>query len=386
MPVNSVSQAGLDFIRIFEGAYLSSDVVNKLEKEVSELITAPVNQNQFDALFSFASNMGLDTFSNSKLLKRINDLEDPSDVAAEELHKWNKEGSKVFQGLSRRRSAELELFCHKPPEFKWGWASITSKCHTYLKKRPVPIDQLNSEEQAKVYSNRLIRRCRIIERTDGHTYLELGFGLGEWWVLDKHWEGLRTEVNIYPYVLEGDLMHLRDFPYMHRPEEESEGWGISQCCAIAMCLKYFDAPAINCINDYINVVNKYGRLNHRASHIKAMREFGFCATFNHVTAPEDIKDNLKQGLPVVGVIAGRSIRQVGGMAHSVVITGYDDENWLVQDPFGELDLIVGRYKDRGADAGRNVLYNAELFNKRLSVGGGTDGWCWLNFRECSVKD
>ena len=386
MPVNSVSQAGLDFIRIFEGAYLSLDIVNKLEKEVSELITAPVNQNQFDALFSFASNMGLDIFSNSKLLKRINDLEDPSDVAAEELHKWNKEGSKVFQGLSRRLSAELELFCHKPPEFKWGWASITSKCHTYLKKRPVPIDQLNSEEQAKVYSNRLIRRCRIIERTDGHTYLELGFGLGEWWVLDKHWEGLRTEVNIYPYVVEGDLMHLRDFPYMHRPEEESEGWGISQCCAISMCLKYFDAPAINCINDYINVDNKYGRLNHRASHIKAMREFGFCATFNHVTAPEDIKDNLKQGLPVVGVIAGRSIRQVGGMAHSVVITGYDDENWLVQDPFGELDLIVGRYKDRGADAGRNVLYNAELFNKRLSVGGGTDGWCWLNFRECSVKD
>ena len=103
------------------------------------------------------------------------------------------------------------------------------------------VNQLNSEEQAKVYSNRLIRRCRIIERTDGHTYLELGFGLGEWWVLDKHWEGLRTEVNIYPYVLEGDLMHLRDFPYMHRPEEESEGWGISQCCAIAMCLKYFDA-------------------------------------------------------------------------------------------------------------------------------------------------
>jgi len=386
MPVNSVSQAGLDFIRIFEGAYLSSDVVNKLEKEVSELITAPVNQNQFDALFSFASNMGLDIFSNSKLLKRINDLEDPSDVAAEELHKWNKEGSKVFQGLSRRRSAELELFCHKPPEFKWGWASITSKCHTYLKKRPVPIDQLNSEEQAKIYSNRLIRRCRIIERTDGHTYLELGFGLGEWWVLDKHWEGLRTEVCIQPYARDGDLIYLRDFPYLHRPEEESAGWGISQCCAIAMCLKYFDAPAINCINDYMNVVNKYGRLNHRASHIKAMREFGFCATFNHVTAPEDIKDNLKQGLPVVGVIAGRSIRQVGGMAHSVVITGYDDENWLVQDPFGELDLIVGRYKDRGADAGRNVLYNSELFNKRLSVGGGIDGWCWLNFRECAVKD
>jgi len=386
MPVNHLSEAGVEFIRLFEGAYLSSEVVSSLEKKVSELVTAPINQNQFDALFSFASNMGVELLSNSKLLKRINELEDPSEVAAEELHKWNKEGSKVFHGLSRRRSAELELFCHKPPEFKWGWASITSKCHTYLKKRPVPVGELSPDETAKIYSKRLIRRCRVIERTEGHTYLELGFGLGKWWVLDRHWEGLKTEVRIYPYTKTDDLLHLRDFPYMHRQEEESAGWGISQCCSVAMCLKYFDAPAINCINDYINAVNKYGRLNSRRNHIKAMNDFGFSATFNHVTAPEDIKDNLKQGLPVIGVIAGRSIRQVGGMAHSVVITGYDDNNWLVQDPFGELDLTLGRYKDRGADAGRNVLYNAEMFNKRLSVGGGVDGWCWLNFREYSIKD
>jgi len=386
VPVTHLSEAGLEFIRLFEGAYLSSEVVSSLEKEVSKLVTAPVNQNQFDALISFASNMGVEVLSNSKLLERINALEDPSKVAEEELHKWNKEGSKVFHGLSRRRSAELELFCHKPPEFKWGWVFITSKCHTSLKKRPAPDNELSSDEIAKISPKRLIRRCRVIERTKGYTYLEFGFGLGEWWVLDRHWDGLRTEVRIEPYARKDNLVYLRDFPYLHRPEEESAGWGISQCCAIAMCLKYLDAPTINCINDYMKVVNKYGRLNFRGSHIKAMKEFGFCATFNHVTATEDIKDNLKQGLPVVGVIAGRSIRQVGGMAHSVVITGYDDENWLVQDPFGELDLIVGRYKDRGADAGKNVLYNAELFNKRLSVGGGIDGWCWLNFRECTVKD
>ena len=90
MPVNHLSEAGVEFIRLFEGAYLSSEVVSSLEKEVSELVTAPINQNQFDALFSFASNLGIEILSNSKLLKRINDLEDPSEVAAEELHKWNK--------------------------------------------------------------------------------------------------------------------------------------------------------------------------------------------------------------------------------------------------------------------------------------------------------
>ena len=105
-----------------------------------------------------------------------------------------KEGSKVFHGLSRRRSAELELFCHKPPEFKWGWVFITSKCHTSLKKRPLPDNELSSDEIAKISPKRLIRRCRVIERNKGYTYLEFGFGLGEWWVLDKHWVGLKTEV------------------------------------------------------------------------------------------------------------------------------------------------------------------------------------------------
>ena len=176
MPITHLSEAGLEFIRLFEGAYLSSEIVSSLEKEVSKLVTAPVNQNQFDALFSFASNMGVEVFSNSKLLERINALEDPSEVAKEELHKWNKEGSKVFHGLSRRRSAELELFCHKPPEFKWGWVFITSKCHTSLKKRPVSDNELSSDEIAKISPKRLIRRCRVIERTKGYTYLEFGFG------------------------------------------------------------------------------------------------------------------------------------------------------------------------------------------------------------------
>ena len=87
MPITHLSEAGLEFIRLFEGAYLSSEIVSSLEKEVSKLVTAPVNQNQFDAFFTLASNMGVEVFSNSKLLERINALEDPSKVAEEELHK-----------------------------------------------------------------------------------------------------------------------------------------------------------------------------------------------------------------------------------------------------------------------------------------------------------
>ena len=53
----------------------------------------------------------------------------------------------------------------------------------------------------------------------------------------------------------------------------------------------------------------------------------------------------------------------------------------VQDPFGKLDLVNGGWEDRGADAGRNVIYDFENFERRFCVTGGATGWCWLNFRE-----
>ena len=389
MHINHVSQAGLDTIRLFEGAPLSQESVSKLEKEVRQIVTAPINQNQFDALFSFASNIGIDKLLDSKLLKRINALEDPSEVAKEELHKWNKEGNQVFQGLSRRRAAELELFCQTPPEFKWGWVSMISKNNTWLKKRPLPAIRLNADEKAKVYGGRAIRRCYVLEREDHHTFLELGFGLGKWWVYDNHWKGLKTEVSVQPYAQDNDLIYLREFPYEYYNEDEIKGWRRSQAFCMTMVLKYLDAKGINGVNDYINLLNKRGSNGSRDAHLQSIRTLGYTATFGQSTDPEDIKDDIKRGLPVIAsIISKKHISNPAGGAHYVVITGYGKDYWLVQDPFGELDLINGGWRDRGADAGKNIKYNFEHFNRRLFLAGGATGWCWMNFREYidTVKD
>ena len=49
--------------------------------------------------------------------------------------------------------------------------------------------------------------------------------------------------------------------------------------------------------------------------------------------------------------------------------------------FNDVDLVNGGWEDRGADAGRNVIYDFENFERRFCVTGGATGWCWLNFRE-----
>lgn len=355
----------------------------RFESAVLSLVKIPLNQHQFDALVSFTFNCGIGALGESTLLKRLNAGENPINVAKEEFPRWNKgEGGKVLEGLTRRRLAEVELFCQEAPVPKPGMINITAKTNTWLKKRPVQSNELKNDEKSRVIQSRVIRNCRIIQRRDKHTQLELGFGLGTWWVFDDHWLGLTTSVDIKPYATDGDLRYLRNFPYFYQQDNGPEGWRQCQSSSIAMCLKYLDVPGINDDKDYVKIVNKYGDTTWRDPHFSALAEVGASAKFTKNADAQDIKDEINKGLPVVAGILhhGTPSRPTGG-GHFLVITGYSSTHWLVQDPYGELDLVNGGWAARGSISGRNVRYSFRNMNPRLFVGGGSDGWCWFDFKK-----
>ena len=78
------------------------------EAGVSRYVLVPVTQGQFDALVSFAYNVGLSAFKDSTLLRLVN-ARDYAGAAAQ-FARWNKAGGKVLPGLTRRREAERKLF------------------------------------------------------------------------------------------------------------------------------------------------------------------------------------------------------------------------------------------------------------------------------------
>lgn len=97
-------------------ALFARDLVTT-EQGVSMLIgTAPTTQNQFDAMVSFAYNVGLDIdddniaegLGDSTLLKKH--LRGDYAGAKAEFAKWNKAKGKVLNGLIRRRAAEAALY------------------------------------------------------------------------------------------------------------------------------------------------------------------------------------------------------------------------------------------------------------------------------------
>lgn len=88
--------------------------LSKFEAAVNSYVTAPITQNMFDALVSFAFNCGSVALKSSTLLKKLN-AKDYSGAAAE-FPKWNKAGGVVLNGLIRRREREQQLFLHKHEE------------------------------------------------------------------------------------------------------------------------------------------------------------------------------------------------------------------------------------------------------------------------------
>jgi lysozyme len=87
--------------------------IAKFEAAVMRLVTVPINQNQYDALVSFAYNCGEGALARSTLLKRLNagDYEG----AARCFAQWNKGGGRVLPGLVTRRAREASLFLKPMP-------------------------------------------------------------------------------------------------------------------------------------------------------------------------------------------------------------------------------------------------------------------------------
>ena len=141
--IKQIGKAGLDLIKDFEGlklrAYLCPAKVwtigygstgphvtagkviteaqaeellkhdlDRFEAAVTRLVTVPLHQNQYDALVSFAFNVGISALERSTLLKRVNAK--LFDQAATEFAKWNRAAGRPLAGLTRRRAAEAALF------------------------------------------------------------------------------------------------------------------------------------------------------------------------------------------------------------------------------------------------------------------------------------
>jgi lysozyme len=92
-----------------EGVELLKSMLSKFEQYVDSYCIDTITQNQFDALVSFAYNVGTGALKKSTLLKKVN--ADPNDKFIEsQFLIWNKVKGVEVKGLTLRRQAESKLY------------------------------------------------------------------------------------------------------------------------------------------------------------------------------------------------------------------------------------------------------------------------------------
>jgi lysozyme len=99
---------GLVWTQAQADAALQSDLAH-FDHGVSALLgSSPATQGQFDALVSFAFNVGLGNLKNSTLLRKH--IAHDYDGAAGQFARWNKASGRVMNGLVKRRTAEARVY------------------------------------------------------------------------------------------------------------------------------------------------------------------------------------------------------------------------------------------------------------------------------------
>lgn len=80
---------------------------------IDRYVQVPLTQGQFDALVSWAYNIGLEAARTSTLMRVLNSGN--YRAAADQLLRWNRGGGRVLPGLTRRRQEERCLFLEGAP-------------------------------------------------------------------------------------------------------------------------------------------------------------------------------------------------------------------------------------------------------------------------------
>ena len=171
---------------------------------------------------------------------------------------------------------------------------------------------------------------------------------------------------------------LTAFPWFPQLDNGPEGWRQCQTSSIAMALAYLGVGNIKDDIDYLKVVQRYGDTTSQVSHQLALKALGVRGRFVTNCSASQAQGEIKAGLPVaMGVLHQGHVSQPSGGGHWIVAYGFDARHFVVNDPYGELDLVNGTWVRTGGNSGKGLRYSYRNLTPRWQVEGAGSGWAWL---------
>ena len=172
---------------------------------------------------------------------------------------------------------------------------------------------------------------------------------------------------------------LAGFPWFSQlnPSDGPEGPRQCQTSSIAMALACLGTPGIRDDTDYLKVVRRHGDTTSQAAHQAALADLGVRARFTQNCSASEVQAEIRAGRPVcLGILHHGPVGAPSGGGHWIVAYGFDANGWIVNDPYGELDLVTGRWLRIGGTAGRGLRYSYRNLGPRWEAEGPRTGWAW----------
>jgi len=336
-----------------------------------------MSEEQVGALLSFAYNLGAHFYGSEgfeTISRRLRNKE--WDLVDEALLLYRNPGSNVEEGLKRRRVAEGALWSKGAAKNKIEKQQIIALQSTILKKEPLQSYQLSFNQKKEVAKGKGYQVVQVVDEGT-HSKVTLDYGGGVWYIYNSHWEvgGVNAaEGNDF----QGKVLKVKYFPQRDSATTHAHRMCFSSSCA--MMADYVNPNAIQVSeqeDDYYmrNYVFRHGDTTDSGAQIKALRDLKVNATFRQNLFQSDIESQINKGIPVpVGILHHGHVSAPKGGGHWVCIIGYDKAagQYIIHDPYGELDVVNGGYY--GSTNGASMRYSYANFNKRWMVEGMGTGW------------
>ena len=169
-------------------------------------------------------------------------------------------------------------------------------------------------------------------------------------------------------------------PYLSQHDNELYPGGTCNVTSIAMCMVFFGEPSIN--QDGLQLEDQLtqycldnGLSRHSPGDLEVLaQQYGYRPQFSATATWEQVKIHLDSGKPCV--VHG----YFTASGHIIVIIGYSEKGWIVNDPWGEwcsdgYDTIV---------SGEALNYSHQMMSHLC--GPDDDGQLWIHFFDGKSSD
>lgn len=151
---------------------------------------------------------------------------------------------------------------------------------------------------------------------------------------------------------------------------DGQGWRECFSASSAMLAQYWGKEPNENVYDKLRA--RYGDSTEAAAQLGALRSLGLDAHYQTNGTVAMLQQEIDAGRPVaVGWLCDGPVSAPSGGGHWIVVIGYDDKGFFVNDPYGNCDLVNGGYLSHHDGAGLHYSFLNWVPRWRVD---GTGGW------------